>query len=76
MPDQLKSSEVNSQTDPSVAKQYDSETPAEKQIQDFFNFVDGKKIGILSTYRNGIGTPLFLILDNHPHFLQFTDTSH
>lgn len=56
MPDQLKSSEVNSKTDPSVAKQYDNATDKVKQIQDFFSLADDKKIGILNTYRNGVGT--------------------
>jgi len=56
MPEQLKASEVNSKTDPSVAKQYDNETDKVKQVQDFFSLADEKKIGILSTYRNGVGT--------------------
>lgn len=56
MPDQLKSHEVNSQTDPSVAKQYDNETDKVTQIKDFFSLADDKKIGILNTYRNGVGT--------------------
>jgi len=33
MPEQLKAEEVNSKTDPSVAKQYDHETPMEKQFE-------------------------------------------
>lgn len=55
MPDQLKPSEVNSKTDPSVAKQYDDETPKDQQIKQFFELVDGKKICMLNTYRNGVG---------------------
>jgi hypothetical protein len=55
MPDTLHQSEVDSKTDPSVAKQYDNETPKDKQITQFFEMVDGKKIGMLSTYRNGVG---------------------
>jgi hypothetical protein len=55
MPETLHQSEVDSQTDPSVAKQYDNETPKDKQIQQFFEMVDGKKIGMLNTYRNGVG---------------------
>lgn len=66
MPDQLKSSEVNSKTDPSVAKQYDTETDKVKQIQDFFSLADDKKIGILNTYRNGVGKSM-LDLDTHIH---------
>jgi general stress protein 26 len=55
MPETLTKGEVDSKTDPSVAKQYDNETPKDKQIQQFYEMVDGKKIGILNTYRNGIG---------------------
>jgi len=55
MPEPLTRDEVNSQTDPSIAKQYDNETPKEEQIKDLFNMIDGKKIGMLNTYRNGVG---------------------
>ncbi len=55
MPEELKKSEVTSQTDPSVAKQYDNETPTHEQFNDFYSIVDDKKIGILNTYRNGTG---------------------
>jgi general stress protein 26 len=55
MPETLHQSEIDSKTDPSVSKQYDNETPKEQQIKEFFEMVDGKKIGILSTYRNGVG---------------------
>lgn len=64
MPETLKSAEVNSQTDPSVAKQYDSSTPKEQQIKDLFNMIDGKKIGMLNTYRNGVGK--FCPSPHHP----------
>jgi hypothetical protein len=55
MPDTLHESEVSSKTDPSVAKQYDSETPKDQQIKQFFEMADGKKICMLNTYRNGVG---------------------
>ena len=55
MPEPLKASEVNSQTDPSVAKQWDDETPKKQQIEDFYNIVDGMKIGLLTTIRGGLG---------------------
>lgn len=55
MPESLRQADVDSKTDPSVAKQYDNETPKEQQIKQFFEMVDGKKIGILNTYRNGVG---------------------
>ena len=59
MPEQLQYSEVSSKTDPSVAKQYDDKTDKVKQIQEFFSLADDKKIGILNTYRNGVGGSLF-----------------
>lgn len=58
MPDQLKASEVNSKTDSSIAKQYDNETDKTTQVEDFFKLADDKKIGILNTYRNGVGMPV------------------
>ena len=55
MPETLHQSEIDSQTDPSVSKQYDNETPKNQQIKELYEMVDSKKIGILNTYRNGIG---------------------
>ena len=55
MPEPLKESEVNSHTDPSVSKQWDDETPKSKQIEDFYKTVDGMKIGLLTTIREGLG---------------------
>jgi general stress protein 26 len=55
MPETLHKSEVDSKTDPSVAKQYDNETPKDQQIKQFYEMVDGKKICMLNTYRNGVG---------------------
>jgi len=55
MPETLHQSEIDSKIDPSVSKQYDNETPKDQQIREFFELVDGKKIGILNTYRNGVG---------------------
>ena len=55
MPESLKPGEVNSQTDPSVAKQYDTETSKVKQVEEFYKLVDGKKVSMLNTYRNGVG---------------------
>ena len=48
MPEQLKSSEVNLKTDPSVAKQYDDKTPLDEQWRDLYAFIDGKGISMLS----------------------------
>jgi hypothetical protein len=72
MPETLTQGEINSQTDPSVSKQYDNETPKDKQIQQFYEMVDGKKIGILSTYRNGVGS--YPIPPHHLYRNSHTDT--
>ena len=84
MPENLKASEVKSQTDPTVAKQYDRETPSHEQFNDLYAIIDDKKIGILNTYRNGIGPvgrsmavakrigPDFLFLAN-AHSNKFSD---
>ena len=55
MPEQLKQSEVNSKTDPSVSKQLDTESSLETKTKDLYEIVDGLKIGILGTYRPGVG---------------------
>jgi hypothetical protein len=55
MPETLHQSDVDAKKDPSVIKQYDNETPKDQQIKQFFEMVDGKKIGMLNTYRNGVG---------------------
>ncbi|PVH97710.1 hypothetical protein DM02DRAFT_684490 [Periconia macrospinosa] len=55
MPENLKPEEVNSQTDPSVAKQYDNETSKVKQVEDFYKLVDENKISMLNAYRKGVG---------------------
>ncbi|MCJ1337255.1 hypothetical protein MMC09_002537 [Bachmanniomyces sp. S44760] len=55
MPEQLKASEVDSKTDPTVAKQFDTETPLSEQIQEFYKTVDGMKVGLLTTIRPSVG---------------------
>lgn len=55
MPESLKQSEVDSKTDPSVAKQYDTKTSPDQKFQDFYSLADGMKISMLSTYRSGVG---------------------
>lgn len=84
MPEPLKASEVNSQTDPSVAKQWDTTTPKEEQISEFYKTVDGLKVGLLTTIRKDIGPvsrsmvvarrvgPDFLFLAN-THSTKFDD---
>lgn len=55
MPEKLHGSEVKSETDPSVAKQFDRETPKSEQWKELYELIDGKKISILNTYRQGVG---------------------
>lgn len=86
MPEALKSHEVSSGTDPSVAKQYDRQTPKDEQWKELYELIDGQKIGMLSTHRAGIGPvgrsmgvarrsgPDILFLANH-HSQKFQDIS-
>lgn len=55
MPEPLKESEINSQTDPSVAKQYDTQTPKDQQWKELYEIIDSKNVSMLSTYRKGVG---------------------
>lgn len=55
MPQPLKASHIDSKTDPTVANQWDDETPKKQQIDEFYKTVDGMKIGLLTTIRDGIG---------------------
>ena len=84
MPETLKASEVDSKTDPTVAKQYDSETPKKDQISDFYGIVDKMKTCLLTTERSGVGPvsrsmavakrvgPDFLFIANY-HSQKFAD---
>ena len=55
MPQELKQSEIDSKTDPSVAKQYDSSASMDEQFNDLYSIVDGLKTCMLNTYREGTG---------------------
>ena len=55
MPEALSAQEVNSQTDPSVSKQYDNDTPKDQQFKDLYALIDQKNISILTTHRQGVG---------------------
>lgn len=44
---------VTAHEDPSVSKQYDNETPAQEQLQDFYKLVDDNKISLLITNQQG-----------------------
>lgn len=58
MPSDLKQQDIDTKTDPSVARQWDDETPIEQQIEDFYKIVDGLKVGLLGTYRPGVGVSI------------------
>ena len=87
MPETLTKAEVDSKTDPSVAKQWDSDTPLPEQIEEFYKTVDGLKIGLMTTIRPDIGPvsrsmavakrvgPDFLFLANN-HSQKFSDLEH
>lgn len=87
MPQPLTRSEIDSETDPTVAKQWDDKSPKEEQIQDFYKIVDGLKAGLLTTIRPGIGPvsrsmavakrtgPDFLFFANK-HSEKFKDLEH
>ena len=87
MPESLTKSEIDSKTDPSVAKQWDRETPLSEQIDEFYKTVDGLKIGLLTTIRPDIGPvsrsmavakrvgPDFLFLSNN-NSQKFSDLEH
>jgi len=84
MPEQLKAEEVNSKTDPTVAKQWDNDVSTEKKFEDFYSIADKLKIGLLGTLREGTGPvhrsmavakrtgPDFLFLGN-AHSQKFND---
>ena len=87
MPQKLTEEEVKSQTDASIAKQLDTETPKNEQIDDFYKTIDGMKIGLLTTERQGLGPvsrsmsvasrrgPDFYFLAN-THSKKFQDIEH
>ena len=84
LPEQLKQEEVNSKTDPSVAKQWDNDVSTDKKFEDFYGIADKLKIGLLGTLREGTGPvhrsmavakrtgPDFLFLAN-AHSRKFND---
>ncbi|KAK3113403.1 hypothetical protein LTR53_009337 [Teratosphaeriaceae sp. CCFEE 6253] len=84
MPEAVTAEEINSKTDPTVAKQYDSESSSEKKFEDFYAITDKLKIGLMGTLREGTGPvhrsmavakrtgPDFLFLSN-AHSQKFND---
>ena len=79
MPETLKKEEVTSKTDPSVSKQLDTESSLATKTKDLYEIVDGLKIGILGTYRPGVGvsTPQPIPLTTQEiHLLTQTSLAH
>lgn len=87
MPDKLTQHEVDSKSDPSVAKQLDEHTPKQQQLDDFYQLADKLKFCLLATQRPDLGTvsrcmavskrdgPDFLFLAN-VHSRKFDDLRH
>ncbi|MCJ1473733.1 hypothetical protein MMC13_002384 [Lambiella insularis] len=87
MPEPLQKSEIDSKTDPTVAKQFDTDTPKSEQIDDFYKTVDKLKVGLLTTIRPDVGLisrsmaigrrdgPDFLFIANK-HSKKFSDLEH
>lgn len=55
MPEPVTSSEINSHTDPSVAKQYDDSATISEKFGDLYSITDKLKVCLLGTYRKGVG---------------------
>nr|POE88037.1 protein bli-3 [Quercus suber] len=55
MPSDIKQSDIDNKTDPSVARQLDNEASQEEKFTDLYAIADKLKIGLLSTYRQGTG---------------------
>jgi hypothetical protein len=54
MPSDLKQSDITEKNDPSVMRQW-SEADFSTKFEEFYKIVDGLKIGLLGTYRPGVG---------------------
>ncbi|CAF9928022.1 MAG: hypothetical protein HETSPECPRED_006731 [Heterodermia speciosa] len=55
MPQPLKAEDIDSKTDPTVARQWDAETPKKEQIDDFYKIVGSLNTCLLCTNRPGVG---------------------
>ncbi|KAI4180895.1 MAG: hypothetical protein L6R41_006958 [Letrouitia leprolyta] len=55
MPEPLTKEELNSETDPSVSKQWDESTPKDEQFKDLYKIIDGLKTSLLTTIRPDVG---------------------
>ena len=55
MPQPLKAEDIDSKTDPTVARRWDDETPKKEQVDDFYKIVDSIGTCLLCTDRPGVG---------------------
>ena len=73
MPEPLKRDEVKTHTDVSFVRHYlDTQTPIQQQWAEFYKAVDSMKIGLLGTYRPGIGPvarSMVVVKRNGPDFI-------
>ena len=63
---------IISSADPSLSEHWDNRTPKEKQWTEFYKAVDSIKIGLLGTYRPGIGPvarSMAFVKRNGPDFI-------
>ncbi|KAF1987628.1 hypothetical protein K402DRAFT_403326 [Aulographum hederae CBS 113979] len=70
MPEQVQPQDAH--IDPSVAKQWDTETPFSQQWSDLYRIVDGLKCGLLGTHRPNVGhvfRSMAIAKRNGPDFL-------
>jgi general stress protein 26 len=57
MPSEVKQQDITEKNDPSVMRQWD-EADFSTKFEEFYKIVDGLKIGLLGTYRPGVGVSL------------------
>lgn len=48
-------SQIDASRDPSVTKQYDSQSSTETKLQDFYALTDARNVSLLTTYRQDVG---------------------
>ena len=72
MPSDVKPQDITEKNDPSVMRQWD-EPDFSTKFEEFYKIVDGLKIGLLGTYRPGVGVRFFPPIQPFTHQ---TDTSH
>lgn len=64
MPSDVKPQDITEKNDPSVMRQWD-EADFSTKFEEFYQIVDNLKIGLLGTYRPGVGVSLSTVLPYH-----------